>query len=891
MSTMKSIPSGEGSSSQLKIPANEQETAPLLGNQQSNNDSLRRKEKSPARSSQENINYGATPMDGNYNNNPTSQNLDSQQHPHTINNSRSNSNVYGEDHLIETTPQCRRSLCIIFIILMSLSGVATVLLVILTPEFAQRSFEEGVEFNFKQASIVNGTEHDLQMHVAGEIALKDDAYSLTRKARWIFGNNMGVRESILEVYQADSAIAMGMIDLPPLTLAPDSSVTPFDFVTHFTVNDDEELIRFAQNAVSEKMVSWRLKGPLALKFGWFGADVNLEKQVYLEGMDGLKQADLQSVSFPGTHPLGGISLQGEVGIYNPSKMLSLRLGNIDFGIFLPNNNNNNNERTNREDKMIAVVQANDANLFGHQLNVFSIHGRSLPMDDNDPERRLLMEEFLSAYLHGNTSTVYVRGSPFGPDGHHQATGTPEWLRKALESMTIQIPFPGTKQSDMIQSLELTHIAIDFSPITGNPVISGDIDAVLKKPDEMQFSINVTEIDPKVFLYLEANSSQPFGRLTSNKPCPAVTTEKEGSSLVDVSSKLHRAPFEVLPGKDKEFQKFLNSIFNGRRATVYIKGTADATVDSAFGHLTVHDLEFNGEIETKGMEGMQNPPPQVTSISLTRGYPDSLHMKNELVIDNPSDVHVNLGLVRFLLVYKDEPIGEVTVPELKLNPETKNKMKISGRLIKKKDSSRMVDFIGNYISGENDTQLTISGKHPDATSSPLLKWLVQQMEFIVTPPRFDEEPLLAAMQMNVLSSTTVLWLRNPFEDIEITMMKMNATAVYESQEIGTALADFSNEGEGWTGPVILPPITCEYERNQNNDNNEEDPQHNCSAIVVETQKIPVKSKKLGWGPIRKALGGEIELSVHSLVSIKVDELVLDNLLYERDNLTAKIRKGF
>ena len=167
-----------------------------------------------------------------------------------------------------------------------------------------------------------------------------------------------------------------------------------------------------------------------------------------------------------------------------------------------------------------------------------------------------------------------------------------------------------------------------------------------------------------------------------------------------------------------------------------------------------------------------------------------------------------------------------------------------------------------------------------------------MEFIVTPPRFDEEPLLAAMQMNVLSSTTVLWLRNPFEDIEITMMKMNATAMYESHEIGTAMANFNDKGEGWTGPVILPPITCEYERSQNNDNNDDDDDDDhCNATVVETQKIPVKTKQLGWGLIRKALGGEINVSVHSLVSIKIDELVLDNLLYERDNLTAKIRKGF
>ncbi|KAI9498274.1 hypothetical protein BDB00DRAFT_755129 [Zychaea mexicana] len=492
-----------------------------------------------------------------------------------------------------------------------------------------------------------------------------------------------------------------------------------------------------------------------------------------------------------------------------------------------------------------------------------------------------MEKFLSAYLHGNTSTVYVRGSPFGPDDN-VATGTPEWLRKALQSLTLRVPFPGTKQSDMIQSLELTHIKIDFSP-AGNPVISGDIDAVLKKPDEMQFSINVTEIDPKVFLYLEANSSQPFGRLTSNKPCPAVTTEKDGSSLVNVSSKLHRAPFQVLPGKDKEFQKFLNSIFNGRRATVYIKGTADAMVDSAFGHLTVHDLEFKGEIDTKGMEGMQNPPPQVTSISLTRGYPNALHITNDLLIDNPSDVHVNLGQVKFLLVYKDEAIGEVTVPELKLSPETSNRMVIEGRLIKNAESTRMVDFIGNYISGENDTQLTISGRHPDATQSPLLRSVIESLEFVVTAPPFDEEPLLAAMQMNILSSTTILWLRNPFADIGITMMKLNATASYKAQEIGSAQADFNDQGQGWVGPLILPPIMCSR--------GPMDAGNNCSGVVVETPKIPVVTRKLGFEAIKKALGGEIEVSVRSVVSIKIDELLLDNLLYERDNLTAKISKGF
>lgn len=313
------------------------------------------------------------------------------------------------------------------------------------------------------------------------------------------------------------------------------------------------------------------------------------------GMDGLKQASLQSVEFPGTHPRGGIALGGAVEIYNPSSTLSLRLGDVDFGIYLPNDHGN--------DKLIAVVRAEDASLLGQQNNVFDIHGRTIPMSNNDRQGKELMDRFLSSYLHGNTSIVHVRGSPFGPDDEPQESSsstTPPWLRKALQSLTLEIPFPGTKQSDLIRSLELSNIKIDFSD-SGRPVISADIAAMLQKPDEMQFSINVTEIYPRVFLYLEADSKEPFGKLVPNKPSPAHTTEDDDlpRGMLKVTSRITRAPFTVMPGKDDEFQKFIGKIFNGKRGTVYVRGTADAMVDSAFGHLTIHDLEFKGQIDSQG----------------------------------------------------------------------------------------------------------------------------------------------------------------------------------------------------------------------------------------------------------------------------------------------------
>lgn len=132
-------------------------------------------------------------------------------------------------------------------------------------------------------------------------------------------------------------------------------------------------------------------------------------------------------------------------------------------------------------------------------------------------------------------------------------------------------------------------------------------------------------------------------------------------------------------------------------------------------------------------------------------------------------------------------------------------------------------------------------------------------------------------MNILSSTTVMWLCNPFENIVIQLLKLNGTAVYGTHEIGTAVANFEDLEEGWEGPVVLPPLACQTD--------------SCMAFTVETPKIPVMTKKLGFEAIRKALGGEIAISVASFLKIKIDQLELDGLRYQRNNLTMKVRKGF
>ncbi|KAI8084599.1 uncharacterized protein BX664DRAFT_366232 [Halteromyces radiatus] len=498
-----------------------------------------------------------------------------------------------------------------------------------------------------------------------------------------------------------------------------------------------------------------------------------------------------------------------------------------------------------------------------------------------------MEHFLTSYLHGNTSMVRVRGNTFGPDDpNNMANKLPDWLQKALASLTLTVPFQGTTHSDIIQSLTMDHIKIDFSMVTREPLVSGDATALLQLPREMQLSLDVTEIDPDVYIYLEKDSQEPFAQISPTTPCASKTIHRSEDNTIPedmfmVKSRINRAPFKVLNGHENEFEKFLDRLYHQRNSTVYLQGTANAKVESDLGKLMVHDLKFKGQINTIGMQGMKNPPPKVTSMTIEKGYPDALQFKTRIIITNPSDIDINMGPITFVLSYNQIEIGNVTIENLNLLHGANNEFDAIGYISSEPTKHHdicwkqevqlpsIVEFIGSYISGRV-THLKIFGK-TGSTKSKYLESLMKRLEFMIQVPKFNKRPLLQDVQMNLLSSTVIFWLRNPFEDIDMRIMNINGSASYQVQKIGTMYANFMKE------PLALPPVWCE--------------QDECTGFVVQSPKIPVTMKKLGLEAISKALGGKIVIGVDSIVTVMIDSFLLTGLEYKRENITAIIKKTF
>jgi hypothetical protein len=107
-----------------------------------------------------------------------------------------------------------------------------------------------------------------------------------------------------------------------------------------------------------------------------------------------------------------------------------------------------------------------------------------------------------------------------------------------------------------------------------------------------------------------------------------------------------------------------------------------------------------------------------------------------------------------------------------------------------------------ILGDNETNLTISGDHPNASPSAELQSMLRNFRFTSNAPPMNQT-LLVAAQMNIFSSTAEMWLVNPFNGTTIEVLAVNATASYRGQKVGSLHADFEDLSQGWTRRVILP----------------------------------------------------------------------------------------
>lgn len=192
----------------------------------------------------------------------------------------------------DTRRSQRKTCTYIAISIITSSVIILFFLLWFAPTFAERSVKDGVGFSFQKASILNVTDDNvITMHVIGKIELEPSLFNLQQKFNRLFGT-IGTDQSALNVYYQKpststiSTSSMGKIDLPALDLSGVSSVTGFDFITAFMIDDTNALMEFCKDAVIAETIMWRVSGPLTVNLGWlpWSSNVDLDKAIALEGI-------------------------------------------------------------------------------------------------------------------------------------------------------------------------------------------------------------------------------------------------------------------------------------------------------------------------------------------------------------------------------------------------------------------------------------------------------------------------------------------------------------------------------------------------------------------------------------------------------------------------------
>lgn len=210
-----------------------------------------------------------------------------------------------------------------------------------------------------------------------------------------------------------------------------------------------------------------------------------------------------------------------------------------------------------------------------------------------------LDMLLGDYIHGEETTVYVRGSKTA------SFGAPTWVTELASDITVPVPFPGHTFDNLVKNFSLADVHIGLpdplaEPNTpeSQPRLSAVVKALVTLSDEMQFAINVSRVraNAEVF-YLD----KKLGNLDLSKWQKANSTRlqtKDGEApQLALESTVEDAPLEITD--DEVFGQVVRGLVFGTTALVLrIKADVDVEVQTVMGKLVVRKVSTEGKVLVK-----------------------------------------------------------------------------------------------------------------------------------------------------------------------------------------------------------------------------------------------------------------------------------------------------
>ncbi|KAI8149170.1 hypothetical protein BJV82DRAFT_209695 [Fennellomyces sp. T-0311] len=581
----------------------------------------------------------------------------------------------------------------------------------------------------------------------------------------------------MNVYYNDTFI--GTIILPETHVSGGSGY--LEVITPFTIHDTTYFAEFAKDMLARQIFIWRIRGKVDVTAFGITATVDLNKEIYLQGMNGFPDVKITSFQLPGNAPEGGILVELGTVLNSPSA-IGVQLGTIALDIGY-------------EGVRLGQVKSEDVTLKKGD-NELMLKGVLVPQSNEQDLEKIGV--LFSNYVGGKTSKTSASGISCAPDG----TNSISWLSEGFKSVHLGVSLGLDKPLDIIKGVRLGYLDLNFNdirpyaPVASAPVVVADF-AI-----PFGFSLSITEVSQE--LQLGTNDNGNFASI-SVPYVPAQSDQAAGKLQFAMSN----VAIQALADKEPLFNDFTYALTASDLYSFQVGGNASTKTTTPIGNITLSGITFEVPTSLHGLQLLNSAPTVVNSVDVIGGTNENLLLAINVTMENPSDFSIATGDVNFAFLASDEQLGNVQLAGLKLQRGS-NSITASSTF-NPKVSSVGQNLLSTFVMGQ-DNDIMISGFDRSTSIASLVNAL-GSITITTTLPGLKEKLIRGAkLTVNEDSPQTGIVsvrvsIADPFS-AALSITNVISSATYHGMPVGNINQDISGFNVGGHSTAISPVLSMQ-----------------------------------------------------------------------------------
>lgn len=256
---------------------------------------------------------------------------------------------------------------------------------------------------------------------------------------------------------------------------------------------------------------------------------------------------------------------------------------------------------------------------------------------------ILAPETVSNLYSGQDTAVSVTGTGAGP-------ADVTWLNAGIRSLSIDTVLPNQGKLNVIKSVSLNQLTIDFTEATAYAPLtsSNDAEAAFTLPFQfpvsfLSFKIKAMGIAFLTLVYCQIDITQLGQKITTGTDGQNFGTldVPQGPAKTDVASRIVHLSFSNVPlvaYAQSIFKSFLSKTTLETTTTLQLSGSATATANTGVGAVTLSNIDFAVDSQLPGLQGLTARPVSISNLDVAHGYSDYLLITIDTVLYNPRFVN-------------------------------------------------------------------------------------------------------------------------------------------------------------------------------------------------------------------------------------------------------------